>query len=90
MVVTEQIHSKCFLASPIAHVHKVQAPVLITLGDVDLRVPPTQGKEFYHALCARKVVCKLMNYPQNDHPIDKPTEECDNLLHHVLWLRKYL
>ena len=36
--------------SPIAHVKKVKTPVMLNIGKVDLRVPPSQGYEYYHAL----------------------------------------
>ena len=38
--------------SPIAHVKKVKTPVMLNIGKVDLRVPPSQGYEYYHALKA--------------------------------------
>ena len=38
--------------SPIAHVKKVKTPVMLNIGKVDLRVPPSQGHEYYHALKA--------------------------------------
>ncbi|CAB4044828.1 acylamino-acid-releasing enzyme-like isoform X2, partial [Paramuricea clavata] len=45
---------RTFLAkSPIIHADKVQTPTLVLLGGVDLRVPPSQGKEFYRALHCR-------------------------------------
>ena len=39
--------------SPIAHVKKVKTPVMLNIGKVDLRVPPSQGYEYYHALRAQ-------------------------------------
>ena len=39
--------------SPISHVHKVEAPVLLNIGALDRRCPPTQGLLFYHALKAQ-------------------------------------
>ena len=41
--------------SPIHHVQKVRAPVLICLGGRDRRVPPSQGIEYYHVLRAQGV-----------------------------------
>jgi len=45
---------KIHQASPIAHVHKVRAAVLLLIGSVDLRVAPRQGIEYYHALKGRR------------------------------------
>jgi len=41
-------------ASPITHVDKVRASVLLLIGASDLRVPPKQGIEYYHALKGRR------------------------------------
>ena len=41
-------------ASPVAHVDAVRAPVLVLLGAVDLRVPPTNGLRYAAALRERE------------------------------------
>lgn len=51
-VLTPEVLAKMLQSSPIRYVERVQAPVLIQLGEVDRRVPPSQGKEYYYALCA--------------------------------------
>lgn len=43
---------KLYEASPIVHVSKVKAATLLLLGTEDLRVPITQGMNFYRALKA--------------------------------------
>lgn len=42
-------------ASPLVHAHKVKIPTLLLIGSKDLRVPPSQGVEFYHRLKANGV-----------------------------------
>ncbi|EGO20277.1 hypothetical protein SERLADRAFT_452969 [Serpula lacrymans var. lacrymans S7.9] len=59
-----------FRASPIAHVHGVRAPVLIALGEDDLRVAPTQGLTYYHALKGRGKVVEMLCFPGETHAID--------------------
>lgn len=44
--------------SPIQHAHKVKAPTLLQIGSKDLRVPPSQGLEFYHRLKANGVTTR--------------------------------
>lgn len=44
--------------SPCANVHKVQAPTLLLLGEKDLRVPSSQGIEYYHLLKKHGVTAK--------------------------------
>ena len=42
--------SRMWEMSPIRYVDQVKAPVLLLVGKVDLRVPPTQAHEYYRAL----------------------------------------
>ena len=37
---------------------KIKTPTLVMIGNVDLRVPPSQGIQFYKALLARNVETK--------------------------------
>lgn len=41
--------------SPISHVGNVVSPILFLLGKKDLRVPMSQGLDYYHALKARNI-----------------------------------
>lgn len=43
---------KLFEASPIVHASKVKAATLLLLGTEDMRVPMSQGMNFYRALKA--------------------------------------
>ena len=51
-LLTPEVLAKMLKCSPISYVEQVQASVLIQLGEVDLRCPPSQGKEYYYALLA--------------------------------------
>ena len=51
-VLTPEVLAKMLQSSPICYAEEVKAPVLIQLGEVDRRVPPSQGKEYYYALLA--------------------------------------
>ncbi|KAG1902336.1 Alpha/Beta hydrolase protein [Suillus fuscotomentosus] len=53
-LMTPAIFQQMFEASPIAHVDNVRAPVLLLIGEDDLRVGPAQGLRFYHALKGRE------------------------------------
>ncbi|KAG2068544.1 alpha beta-hydrolase [Suillus decipiens] len=52
-LVTPEIYHTLFNASPIAHVDNIKAPVLILIGEDDLRVVPGQGIGLYHAIKGR-------------------------------------
>lgn len=55
---SKEVMIKLADCSPIKHVHKVQAPTLLLLGEKDLRVPPSQGLAYYHFLKKRSVTTK--------------------------------
>jgi acylaminoacyl-peptidase len=58
LIGSPEVYAKLFEKSPIYHVDKVKTPTLLMIGQVDLRVPPSQGVEFYKALLARNVPTK--------------------------------
>ena len=64
--------------SPVSHVSKVTAPTLVALGLSDLRVPPSQGLEWYHTLRSRGVPTKLLTYEKDDHAIAGVQSEADH------------
>ena len=43
-------------------IQQVKTPTLLMIGNVDLRVPPTQGKQYYKALITRNVPAKYLTY----------------------------
>lgn len=68
--VTPESFSTLYAASPIAHVDRVKTPVLLLLGEDDLRVPPTQGKGYYHVLKGKGRRVDMLVFPKETHPID--------------------
>lgn len=69
--ITPELYAKLYAASPIAHVDKVCTPVLLLIGEDDLRVPPSQGKGFYHALKGRgSVPVEMLVFPKESHPLE--------------------
>jgi acylaminoacyl-peptidase len=57
-VITPDIHQQLYKASPIAFIDNVKTPTLLMIGNIDLRVPPTQGLEFHKALISRNIPSK--------------------------------
>jgi acylaminoacyl-peptidase len=68
----------------------VKAPTLMALGMKDLRVPPSQGIEYYHALRAKNIPTKLLVYEDCDHAIDRVTSEADHWLNIKQWFDEHL
>ncbi|KAI5984636.1 Alpha/Beta hydrolase protein [Pisolithus albus] len=63
--------AKLYSASPIAHVDKVHTPVLLLIGEDDLRVPISQGKGYYHVLRGSgKAPVEMLVFPKESHPLD--------------------
>ncbi|XP_066583990.1 acylamino-acid-releasing enzyme-like [Prorops nasuta] len=84
-----EIVVKMFNCSPIYHVDAVKAPTLICIGTVDLRVPPSQGKLWYHRLKANNVTTKMLVYEDN-HPLASSVAEIDRIINECLWLIEHL
>jgi dipeptidyl aminopeptidase/acylaminoacyl peptidase len=62
-------------ASPIAYIEQVKTPVLLLLGEVDRRVPPSQGRNYYHELKGRGRMVEMLIFPGNGHPLDSVEAE---------------
>jgi acylaminoacyl-peptidase len=88
-VPTAEQLTKMYEKSPIVHLEKVTTPTLVALGMVDLRVPPSQGKEWYHSLRSMGVDTELLVYPEDCHALDKVTTEADHWIHIKRWFDKY-
>ena len=82
--------STMYDASPIRYMDAVTAPTLVALGLDDLRVPPSQGLEWYHSLRSKGVPTKLLTYEGNDHAIDGPAAEADHWINIKQWFDEHL
>lgn len=76
--------------SPTQYVHQVTAPTLVALGMKDLRVPPSQGLEWFYSLQSRGIPVKLQVYDNDVHAIDRPASEADHFVHIKKWFDSYL
>ncbi|KAF7297410.1 Peptidase-S9 domain-containing protein [Mycena indigotica] len=64
---------RLFKTAPIAHVDNVKAHVLLHIGGSDVRVTPTQGIEYYHALRGKPREgrhVEMMVFPDEGHSLD--------------------
>ncbi|GAW06731.1 alpha beta-hydrolase [Lentinula edodes] len=91
-IMTPEVYSKLYYASPIAHVHKVTASVLLLIGDSDQRVAPTQGIGYYHALKALRTDSpddiEIMVFPGEGHPLEGVEASKVVWLRTVEWFRR--
>ncbi len=75
--------------SPMAFVKGVNTPTLILHGEADVRVPTSQGYEFYNALKRQGVTTKMVVYPRTPHGPREPKFVLDIMQRHVEWVEKY-
>jgi len=82
--------AKLLAVSPLSRLHTLTAPLLLLVGAKDKRVPPSQGVEAYYRLRQRGVPVRLLWYPEDGHPLDKPVTEGDCWVNMVAWFTAYL
>ncbi|MEL6867596.1 MAG: S9 family peptidase [Bacteroidota bacterium] len=76
--------------SPISLVANVQTPTLVMVGLDDLRTPPSEAKQLYHALKIRKIETALVEIPGASHSIAKrPSQLITKVAHIVSWFDRY-
>lgn len=61
--------------SPVCHIHKNAPPCLVTHGDADTVVPPSQATSFIAALRAQGVVADVILVPGVDHAAFTPESD---------------
>ena len=76
--------------SPISLVGNVTTPTLVMVGLDDLRTPPSQAKQLYHALKYRKVPTVLVELPGASHFIArKPSQLIDKIDNILAWFERF-
>ena len=76
--------------SPITFVKNVTTPTLVLHGESDIRVPTSQGYEFYHSLKREGVIAKMVTYPRQPHGPNEPKFVLDIMQRHLDWVEKYV
>lgn len=80
--------------SPIAYIKNVKTPLMLILGDADLRTPPGAGGEaMFRALKFRRVPTVMVRFPNETHELSRsgqPWHRVERLQHIVGWFDKWL
>nr|XP_026693790.1 acylamino-acid-releasing enzyme-like [Ciona intestinalis] len=87
--VTSDMYNTMLTVSPIMHVDDVKTPVMIMLGEADLRVPISQSHEYARMLRARGKTVRLFQYKDNNHPISNVKDEADCFVNILSWFNNY-
>ncbi len=76
--------------SPISLVGEVETPTLVMVGMNDLRTPPSEAKQLYHALKLRKIPTALVEIPEASHGIARrPSNLMTKVAHTIAWFEKH-
>jgi len=76
--------------SAIYHFKNVVTPTQVIHGQNDVRVPFTQGQEFYEALKRKGVDTEMIVYPRTPHGPREPKFLMDVSERIAVWFEKYL
>lgn len=76
--------------NPVSHVEKWQTPMFIIHGQLDYRVPLTQGIAAFTALQRRGIPSKFLHFPDENHWIQRPHNSVQWHKEVNKWLHQYL
>jgi dipeptidyl aminopeptidase/acylaminoacyl peptidase len=77
--------------SPISLVGNIETPTMVMVGMKDLRTPPSEAKQLYHALKLRKVETLLVEIPEASHGIaSRPSNLIRKVVTTLAWFEPYL
>jgi dipeptidyl aminopeptidase/acylaminoacyl peptidase len=85
-----QVFEKYRAHSPMTYAGAMKTPTLILHGQVDLRVPISQGYELFNALKRQGVPVKMVTYPRMPHGPTEPKFMLDIMNRHVEWMDQYV
>ncbi len=76
--------------SPLSLVGNLETPTMVMVGMDDLRTPPSEAKQLYHALKLRKIETVLVEIPDASHGIaSRPSNLITKIAHTLAWFEKY-
>ncbi|HVO32228.1 MAG TPA: prolyl oligopeptidase family serine peptidase, partial [bacterium] len=86
----EKDHDALVQLSPITHVGKVKAPMLLIQGVNDPRVPVNEAVQFYRALEKRGIDRQLILFPDEGHGASKRANQVLSIGHTLAFFRTHL
>ncbi len=76
--------------SPMFNVKGVSTPTMIQHGEADVRVPISQGYEFYNALKTQGVPTRMLVLPRQPHGPNEPKMQMATMKANLEWFEKYI
>jgi len=71
--------------SPVRFLDHCHTPVLVLHGEADVRVPISQGQEFYHGLRFMGKDAEMVTYPREPHIFTEREHQIDSLTRILAW-----
>lgn len=78
--------------SPLAHAHKITAPLLLLHSELDYRVPISEAEQLFAFLRRQKKVVELVRYPREGHELTRtgePNHRADHMRRTLAWFDRY-
>jgi dipeptidyl aminopeptidase/acylaminoacyl peptidase len=76
--------------SPMFNVKGVSTPTMVQHGEADVRVPISQGYEFYNALKSQGVPTRMIVLPRQPHGPNEPKMQLAAMQANLDWFQKYI
>lgn len=76
--------------SPVRYLNQCHTPVLVLHGEADVRVPTSQGQEFYHGLRFMGKDAVMVTYPREPHIFTEREHQIDSLSRILAWYDSHL
>ena len=76
--------------SPVSLVGEIETPTMTMVGTNDLRTPPSEARQLYHALKIRKIDAALVEIPGASHGIaSRPSQLNAKVAYTLAWFERY-
>jgi dipeptidyl aminopeptidase/acylaminoacyl peptidase len=76
--------------NPFTYAERFATPMLVTVGELDYRVPVNNAMEMWHILQRRRIESKFIVFPEENHWISKAGNSRFFYLQVHEWLEKFL
>ncbi|WP_240695829.1 S9 family peptidase [Candidatus Chloroploca sp. Khr17] len=87
-----EMAEELWVHSPLAHAHKIVAPLLLLHSECDYRVPISEAEQLFSFLRRQKKVVELVRYPREGHELTRtgePAHRVDHMRRTLAWFDRY-
>ncbi|NJN17476.1 MAG: S9 family peptidase [Oscillochloris sp.] len=87
-----EIYEELWEHSPLAHVHKIETPLLLLHSEQDYRVPISEAEQLFAMLRRRRKTVELVRYPREGHELTRsgePNHRADHMRRTIAWFNRF-